>query len=384
MSLRPNTAAGFQPLLTDNLSAEILYGYGDPCVARDAGGWWLAVTSNDAPQSFPILRSEDLRSWRLAGFMFPQGAKPAWAMDGPGSDFWAPEIHRADEGWIGCFAARTKTGQLAVGLARAQTPAGPWTAEPEPLLAGGVIDPHLVVEPGGRTLLFWKEDANDLWPGLLAALLHEAPQLVGEVFPDPAQAQVARAAAEAWPQTERLGPMARFEALRGLIDAATDEFAACHARLERLEGPRAAAIREAMRTRIFAQALEGGRLAGERTLVLQNDQPWEAHLIEGMWVTNAAGRWWMFYSGNDFATARYGIGVAQADDPLGPWTKAAAPFLTSTAEWRGPGHPSVAEGPDGRPWLFLHAFRPGEMGYKVFRALLGLPLAFLDDGVRPA
>jgi arabinan endo-1,5-alpha-L-arabinosidase len=373
MRLRRKTTPDLRPLLTNNVTAEVLYGYGDPCVVRDGGGWWLVATSNDAPQSFPILRSEDLESWRLEGFMFPRGAKPGWAMDGPGSDFWAPEMHRTADGWLGCFAARTHAGELAIGLARADQPAGPWTADTEPLLGGGVIDPHLVVEPH-RTLLFWKEDANDLWPGLLAALLREEPGLVEAVFADPAGRAAARDAAARWPQIAALAPMARFEALSGLIAAATDDFAACRARLARLEGSRAAAICEAMRTRIFARELRDGRLVGPRVLVLQNDRPWEAHLIEGMWVARIAGRWRMFYSGNDFSTARYGVGVADADDPLGPWTKAEAPFLTSTAEWQGPGHPSVAEGPDGRPWLFLHAFRPGALGYKAFRALLALPL----------
>lgn len=370
MAKRPKTRPAFRPLLTQNLAPEILYGYGDPCVARDADGWWLVVTSNDAPQSFPILRSPDLANWSLAGFMFPAGGKPAWAMDGPGSDFWAPEIHRTAEGWLGCFTARTKGGELAIGLARAERPAGPWVTDAQPLLAGGVIDAHLVVA-SGRTLLFWKEDSNDRWPGLLAALLHAEPRLVEEVF-EPAHRGAAREAAERWPEIAPLAPMARFEALAGLIAAATHDFAASHDRLDRVAG--AAAIREAMRTKIFAQSLEGGRLVGERTLVLQNDQPWEAHLIEGMWVTRTGDGWRMFYSGNDFATERYGIGVATAPDPLGPWTKGEAPFLTSTADWIGPGHPSVAEGPDGTPWLFLHAFRPGALGYKAFRALLALPL----------
>jgi hypothetical protein len=41
----------------------------------------------------------------------------------------------------------------------------------------------------------------------------------------------------------------------------------------------------------------------------------------------------------------------------------------------------VAPGPDGRPLLFLHAFRPGEVGYKAFRALLSTGFELKGDEV---
>jgi hypothetical protein len=44
----------------------------------------------------------------------------------------------------------------------------------------------------------------------------------------------------------------------------------------------------------------------------------------------------------------------------------------------------VAKGPDGRRYIFLHAFRPGQAGYKAFRALLAAPLTFEDGVVRLA
>jgi hypothetical protein len=116
-------------------------------------------------------------------------------------------------------------------------------------------------------------------------------------------------------------------------------------------------------------------------VVLENDQVWEAHLIEGIWVTEQDGKFFMFYSGNDFSTPEYGTGAAIADSPLGPYRKMKQPLLRSTKEWLGPGHPSVARGPDGEPWLFLHAFYPGEAGYKKFRALLAVPLALSPEGV---
>jgi beta-xylosidase len=122
-------------------------------------------------------------------------------------------------------------------------------------------------------------------------------------------------------------------------------------------------------------------LVGERTKIIENDQAWEAHLIEGMWLTEHRGKYYLFYAGNDFSTVRYGIGVAIADSPLGPYRKMPEPLLRSTKEWSAPGHPSVVTGLDGEPLLFFHAFFPGRTGYKEFRALLAARIEFESDGV---
>jgi arabinan endo-1,5-alpha-L-arabinosidase len=116
------------------------------------------------------------------------------------------------------------------------------------------------------------------------------------------------------------------------------------------------------------------QLTGSRSVALENDLAWEAHLIEGAWVMKTRDRYCMVYSGNDFSTPDYGIGLAYADRPLGPFSKYPDPIVRTTAEWSGPGHPSVAAGPDGSPMMFFHAFRSGETGYKAFRALLSLDL----------
>jgi beta-xylosidase len=139
-----------------------------------------------------------------------------------------------------------------------------------------------------------------------------------------------------------------------------------------------------MRTPIIAQPLaeDGESLLGEATEVLANDLDWEGHLIEGPWVTRQAGRYWLFYAGNDFSTPAYGIGVAVADHPLGPYVKQEKPLLKSTRTWWAPGHASVAPGPDGAPQLFFHAFFPGKGGYNAFRALLTAKLDFSGDRVR--
>jgi hypothetical protein len=373
-----------RPLLTTALSPQILYGYGDPSVVRTDDGWRMVVTSNDAPDAFPILSSKDAVDWRPAGFVFPQGRAPAWTLEGHGvADFWAPELHRVGDGWWLCFSARAKDRTLAIGMARAASPDGPFLPDPEPLLGGGVIDPHIVIDEAGRPHLFWKEDDNAIWPRRLSALLARRPEAISILFDTKIDRRTASLTAALWPWIERLEPMEQFFLLQPLIEAAAADFPNFQSRLAALPGDEVAPILHATRTRVFAQPLtaDGRGLEGERTLVLQNDLPWEAHLIEGVWVTRQGGRWWMFYAANDFSTPHYGIGAAVADRPTGPYRKLGAPILKSGTKWVGPGHPSVAPGPDGRPWLFLHAFFPGQVGYKAFRAVLSAPLSFDGEAV---
>lgn len=61
----------------------------------------------------------------------------------------------------------------------------------------------------------------------------------------------------------------------------------------------------------------GSTLLGAPKKIIENDLPWEAHLVEGMWVTKHLNKYYLFYSANDFSTDQYGVGVAIADNPLG-------------------------------------------------------------------
>ena len=122
------------------------------------------------------------------------------------------------------------------------------------------------------------------------------------------------------------------------------------------------------------------RLAGEARTILRAHHPWtlyeanrrmdvygegrrfDWHTIEGPWVVRRDGRYWLFYSGANWQTDRYGVDYAVADHPLGPYTGAGteARVLRGVAgHVRGPGHHSVVRGPDGRTdWVVYHAWDP--------------------------
>ena len=375
------SAPHWQPLITTNLSPQILCGYGDPAVLKTGDDYHLVATSNDAPDALPILRSTDLVEWQPLGFVFPQGGNPAWTLAGTKvGDFWAPEMARVGaEYWL-TYTARGLDHSLSIGLAKSDHPAGPWHDLGSPLLTDGAIDAHIFVDPDGTPTLFWKEDRNGRWPRPLAGLLRDDPSLIDALFDTKSDRLTAAfaAAIQPWANTRR--PIERFFLMQPLISAALVNWARVNAVLHDRGHHQ---LLESMRTPIFAQRLspDGTSLIGERVQVLENDQPWEGHLIEGPWVTFQRGRYWMFYAGNDFTNPAYGIGVAVSDALLGPYLKQPRPLLRSTTEWLAPGHASVAPGLDGLPQLFLHAFHPGTGGYNAFRALLTVGLAFGENEV---
>lgn len=395
----PPASFRWRPLLTENVHPQILVGYGDPAVFKDGADYWLVCTSNDAPDAFPILHSTDLEHWEPRGFVFPEGQEPAWAARGRNmADFWAPEMHKVGDEYWTAFTARQANGALAIGLARAPLPLGPWTDNGAPLVAGkpldstalgydpdmpqvsgGVIDSHLFIDSGGAKYLFWKDDTNSIWPRPLAMLLRRHPDFIEKLFATKADGRTAAFAAAVVPWANAQRPMVRFFLMQPLIEAALANWVQVRKAL--VEFGLAEAILEAMTTPIRAQRIadDGRSLVGESKLVLCNDLDWEGHLIEGPFVTRQEGRYWLFYAGNDFSTPSYGIGVAVADHVLGPYEKQGEPLLRSTREWLAPGHASVAPGLDGKPQLFFHAFHPGTGGYNAFRALLTAGLKFTSD-----
>jgi hypothetical protein len=389
----------WRPLLTENVHPQILVGYGDPAVFKDGSNYWLVATSNDAPDAFPLLHSTDLEHWEPKGFIFPSGREPAWAASGRNmADFWAPEMARVGDEYWTAFTARQASNALAIGLARAPSPIGPWTDNGAPLvtgkpvdttglgydasqprLSGGVIDSHLFIDADGERYLFWKDDTNSIWPRPLAMLLRQHAELIDRLFATEADRRTAAFAAAIVPWANVQRPMIRFFLMQPLIEAALANWTQVRSAL--VEFGLASAIVEAMITPIRAQriAADGRLLLGEDRIVLRNDLDWEGHLIEGPFVTRQERKYWLFYAGNDFSTPSYGIGVAVADHPLGPYTKQGEPLLRSTREWLAPGHASVAPGLDGQPQLFFHAFHPGTGGYNAFRALLTVGLKFRAD-----
>ena len=115
----------------------------------------------------------------------PKARRPTWTAHGRRvGDFWAPEMAQVgDEYWL-VYTARQRTNALAIGLAKADSPSGPWRDLGHPLLSAHAVNttglPDDPVPAGAERrgdrfatssstatasrYLFWKRDTNGVWP----------------------------------------------------------------------------------------------------------------------------------------------------------------------------------------------------------------------------
>jgi len=128
-------------------------------------------------------------------------------------------------------------------------------------------------------------------------------------------------------------------------------------------------------TIIWAQPLaaDGTALTGTRRELIHNQDPWEAHLVEGPYILRRDGWFYMFYS-SDACCGRecnYKLGVARARRLLGPWERNPAnPILKGNAHWKCPGHGSLVSDANGRTFLLYHAYDPRDFQYAGRQGLL--------------
>ncbi|HEV7558822.1 MAG TPA: glycoside hydrolase family 43 protein [Kofleriaceae bacterium] len=103
------------------------------------------------------------------------------------------------------------------------------------------------------------------------------------------------------------------------------------------------AFKPPRKTIIYGRQLSanGVGVVGVRHRMIENTLGWEGLVTEAPWVIARGKYFYMFYSGAAYNTSRYGIGVARATSPLGPFHKRSTPILSSNATWKGPGHNST-------------------------------------------
>src|SRR5690606_18734702 len=79
--------------------------------------------------------------------------------------------------------------------------------------------------------------------------------------------------------------------------------------------------------------------------------PWS--VAEGPTVLRHDGRYYMFYSANDFRNPKYAVGVAVADNVYGPWQRIGDTALLSihNTKWSGTGHGDVFK--QGNKWHYV-------------------------------
>jgi arabinan endo-1,5-alpha-L-arabinosidase len=116
---------------------------------------------------------------------------------------------------------------------------------------------------------------------------------------------------------------------------------------------------------ITAQELsdDGLRVIGEPVEVLARSADEYEGLVEGAWVTEHDGLFYLLYSGDACCgeDAHYAVMAARAEDPLGPYTRDPAnPILAANERFDAPGHHATIRGPDGADWMLYHAMDRAE------------------------
>jgi len=119
--------------------------------------------------------------------------------------------------------------------------------------------------------------------------------------------------------------------------------------------------------RIWSQRLseDGLSLVGEPAALMARDRAWEGDIVEAPSMVAHDGQYYLFYSGNWYASSRYAVGYATCAGPLGPCQKVtvAAPFLGSTGAALGPGGQELFRAPDGTLWMAYHAWTAPQTDY---------------------
>ncbi len=152
--------------------------YPDPSVIRVGDVYWATATSSEWAPHFPLLQSRDLVNWEVKGYVFAD--TPKWAK----SSFWAPEIAQEKGKYFIYYTARRHDNRLAVAVATADHPSGPYTDHGELVSQdAGSIDAMPFTDANGVRWLLWKEDGNSRklpTPIWIQRLRDDGIALVGE------------------------------------------------------------------------------------------------------------------------------------------------------------------------------------------------------------
>ena len=309
------TRAYHNPLSVRLASGEAAQNCADPAVLRDPRAstptWYLYCTSDPVSKRerdpggkdggwhfrmIPIYRSTDLVHWDFVADAFND--RPA-GLAAPTSGLWAPEPEYLNGRYYLYFTVTDVVdahspepgcgNDSAIGVATAESPAGPWRASTTPVVAPRragpgcnfhwTFDPK-VIEDGGRKVLYYGSYGGGIWAQALSDDgLHAigAATLVGA------------------PGRYEGAEVRRHDGWWYLFASATDccngpltGYAVYVGRARKPEGP--------FLDRLGNDMAKGR--AGGTPLLVQNGNRWVG-VGHNTVFTDAAGQWWTIYHGID-------------------------------------------------------------------------------------
>ena len=139
-------------------------------------------------------------------------------------------------------------------------------------------------------------------------------------------------------------------------------------------------------TWLYVQELaqDGLSVVGEPTRLVRNDKSWEGRVVEAPTMWNQDGKYYLFFSANDFAGLNYAVGYATCQSPMGPCEDAPENPILKTSLQRppviGPGHQTVVLDDDGETWMVYHAWEVAPTGLKTNRRFMWIDRLTWEDG----
>ena len=151
----------------------------DPTIIRVNQTYYAAGTSSEWAPFYPLFQSSDLVNWVQIGHLFDK--QPEWTK----SSFWAPELfYHKGKIYVYYTARRESDGISYIGVATADSPAGPYTDHGVIVEYGTEAIDAFILEDGGELYISWKAYGLDKRPIELLGckLSDDGLRLDGEIF----------------------------------------------------------------------------------------------------------------------------------------------------------------------------------------------------------
>lgn len=140
-----------------------------------------------------------------------------------------------------------------------------------------------------------------------------------------------------------------------------------------------------MTTYLYGQELapDGLSVVGQPARLASNDKAWEGRVVEAPEMLKRDGKYYLFYSANNYAGIEYAVGYATCQSPTGPCEDAPEnPVLKSDLKAKppviGPGHQYIVDF-KGKTWILYHAWEVTAAG-KGDRRLLWIDQITWENG----
>jgi beta-xylosidase len=124
---------------------------------------------------------------------------------------------------------------------------------------------------------------------------------------------------------------------------------------------------------------DGMTLLGESIKLLMRDQPWERPLIENPAMVEHNDKYYLFYSGNWWASHTYAIGYAVCETVTGPCEKPLdEPWFDYENPVMGPGGQAFFTDEEGNLWMAYHAWTGANIGDELGERSLRIDLVTFE------